>query len=475
MANGRVRQDVWGLSVKTARAAQTQSWHPVLDGYARAVAAMQSLPDSQVNSWLWAANIHGTPPDTPANAWWDQCAHGSHFFPPWHRGYLRWFEKVVQAQIGDDTWALPYWDYSDPNNPNATQIPPEFTVPTRVVNGVSVANSLFLDATDRPGQPTTDDVDIVTALSETLYVDDPMQGFGGVTGPEPTHGLLEQLPHDFVHVDIGGDTGLMRTPSLAARDPIFWLHHSNIDRLWEVWRGLRGSIELTAQTGIPADVVTEWTSTDFTYGGSQANVKYSINQLLDLTNTELNYSYEVTTLAPSLLAQVQANRGQEAPSIMAFEDAATPPPPSEPWHPVAATPATTKVTGTGTQQTLTFDQRQLGLLAQPAAVPPSGLLIKLSGVRAPVDCYNVYFVEVAASPGAPTHRAGRFATFGLCGTPPDETRNYVIDASAVINDLVADGWTGDGLVVHVIPDTQGATPDPARELHVSQITVYQQR
>ena len=69
MANGRVRQDVWGLSVKTAQAAQTQSWHPVLDGYARAVAAMQSLPDSQVNSWLWAANIHGTPPDTPANAW----------------------------------------------------------------------------------------------------------------------------------------------------------------------------------------------------------------------------------------------------------------------------------------------------------------------------------------------------------------------------------------------------------------------
>jgi tyrosinase len=27
----------------------------------------------------------------------------------------------------------------------------------------------------------------------------------------------------------------MQDPDLAALDPIFWLHHSNIDRLWEVW------------------------------------------------------------------------------------------------------------------------------------------------------------------------------------------------------------------------------------------------
>jgi hypothetical protein len=475
MANERMRQDVWSLSVKTAQAAQTQSWHPVLDGYARAVAAMQSLPDSQVNSWLWAANIHGIPQGTPANAWWDHCPHGSHIFLPWHRGYLRWFEKVVQAQIGDDTWALPYWDYSDPNNPNALEIPPEFTVPTRIVNGVSVANPLFLDTNDRPGQPAAEDVDIVTALSETLFVDDPLHGFGGLTGPERISGLVEDTPHNLVHGDIGGDSGLMNSTTTAARDPIFWLHHSNIDRLWEVWRGLSGSIELTAQTGLPADLVTEWTSADFTYGGPQANDTYSMNQLLDLTDPELNYSYEVTQLAPSLLAQVQANRGQEAPSIMAFADAAPPPRPSEPWHPVGATPATTKVADTGIQRTLTFDPHQRALVAQPAAAPPTGLLIKLSGVRAPVNCYNVYFVDVAARTGAPTHRAGRFSTFGLYGTPPEEERNYVIDASPVINDLVADGWTGDGLVVHVVPDTQGTSPDPTRELHISQISVYQQR
>ena len=28
----------------------------------------------------------------------------------------------------------------------------------------------------------------------------------------------------------------MSYPRTAALDPIFWLHHANIDRLWEVWR-----------------------------------------------------------------------------------------------------------------------------------------------------------------------------------------------------------------------------------------------
>src|SRR5436305_4534028 len=46
------------------------------------------------------------------------------------------------------------------------------------------------------------------------------------------HGRLESTPHDSVHVSIGGFMGSFGT---AARDPIFWLHHSNIDRLWDAW------------------------------------------------------------------------------------------------------------------------------------------------------------------------------------------------------------------------------------------------
>lgn len=36
-----------------------------------------------------------------------------------------------------------------------------------------------------------------------------------------------------VHVWVGGEMG---APSSAANDPVFWLHHCNVDRLWDVWQ-----------------------------------------------------------------------------------------------------------------------------------------------------------------------------------------------------------------------------------------------
>ena len=58
--------------------------------------------------------------------------------------------------------------------------------------------------------------------------------------PGGIHGNFESNPHDLVHVYVGwriSDTnyGLMADPGTAALDPIFYLHHGNIDRMWEVW------------------------------------------------------------------------------------------------------------------------------------------------------------------------------------------------------------------------------------------------
>ena len=61
------------------------------------------------------------------------------------------------------------------------------------------------------------------------------------------NGGLEGSPHNAVHGLVGGTQrghdqndpafgGLMGWPDQAALDPIFWLHHANIDRLWESWR-----------------------------------------------------------------------------------------------------------------------------------------------------------------------------------------------------------------------------------------------
>src|SRR5690606_27997531 len=72
----------------------------------------------------------------------------------------------------------------------------------------------------------------------------PLPGYGGpVTGFSnygSVSGNLENNPHNMVHTAVGGfinkkDYGLMSDPGTAALDPIFYLHHCNIDRMWASW------------------------------------------------------------------------------------------------------------------------------------------------------------------------------------------------------------------------------------------------
>ena len=70
-----------------------------------------------------------------------------------------------------------------------------------------------------------------------------VRGFGG----SPTDmGGIERIPHNQLHFAIGGVVGreelpaettggLMGSVPTAAFDPVFWVHHANVDRLWRVW------------------------------------------------------------------------------------------------------------------------------------------------------------------------------------------------------------------------------------------------
>ncbi len=88
------------------------------------------------------------------------------------------------------------------------------------------------------------DVALVPTLRVRYFL--PKEGsrlsFGGARILEPAHstdraftGALENQPHNLVHGRIGGTEGWMSDANTAAQDPIFWPHHSNIDRLWERW------------------------------------------------------------------------------------------------------------------------------------------------------------------------------------------------------------------------------------------------
>ena len=69
---------------------------------------------------------------------------------------------------------------------------------------------------------------IWTALNEKFYIDSP-------TGSLGFNPRLDQNPHFFTHLALGGD---MAEFSTVGGDPLFYLHHANLDRIWESWNRL---------------------------------------------------------------------------------------------------------------------------------------------------------------------------------------------------------------------------------------------
>jgi hypothetical protein len=69
--------------------------------------------------------------------------------------------------------------------------------------------------------------------------------FGGIAKPNSDgwHGRsrMETIPHNAIHNYVGGEAadgtlGDMTELATAAADPVFYAHHGNLDRLWEIWR-----------------------------------------------------------------------------------------------------------------------------------------------------------------------------------------------------------------------------------------------
>ncbi|KAJ1426817.1 putative domain, di-copper centre [Sesbania bispinosa] len=106
--------------------------------------------------------------------------------------------------------------------------------------------------------------------------------------PQPGAGSLELAPHNTVHVW----TGDVETPNRedmgvfysAARDPIFYPHHSNIDRMWEVWKNLgEGKREYNDDL--------DWLDSQFFFYDENANlVRVKVRDCID--TKKLGYVYE---------------------------------------------------------------------------------------------------------------------------------------------------------------------------------------
>jgi tyrosinase len=245
-----VRKDIGGLSAAD----------PIIKSYSKAIKAMKALPTTNPLSWTYQAAIHGTTL-SGSHTSWNTCEHGTDYFWPWHRMYLYWFEEIIRHMSGDPGWSLPYWNWTSASE---RQLPSMFRDTTSELYTVNRNPAMNSGAGSLPSS----DVDYSAAFA---YLD-----FSSANG------VIQGVPHGQVHVDVGGWMG--RVPT-AAQDPIFYLHHANMDRLWNLW---------LAQGGGRTDPVSNptWKAKTYTFFDPKGKaVKMNDCEVLRAAQ-QLNYTYE---------------------------------------------------------------------------------------------------------------------------------------------------------------------------------------
>lgn len=276
-----VRRDVTTLT-----AAERQQFIDTLYAMKRATSSY----DPSTNAYDYFVKLHvaAMPENAPMTN-----AHESSSFLPWHREMLMRFEKEMRKSSGNAQMSLPFWNWHQPKAHEKI-----FTNDFLGGNGDQLDGGLLKTGAFRVGvwalaassdatpNEYVDPNDIDKAEMDPL----PLTGltrkfeFGGKAQPDLTffdkymstqtvenlmsiknydaapymesmpmepgpvqesdqwnsvsmRKTLEKLLHNPVHFYIGGQ---MRTAS-SPNDPVFFLHHCNVDRLWDLWQAKYGN------------------------------------------------------------------------------------------------------------------------------------------------------------------------------------------------------------------------------------------
>ncbi len=224
------------------RSLQGLAWNdPIVATYRDAVGIMKQMPASEKFNWVKLSEIHGS-----ASVGYKFCPHGNWYFLPWHRAYTATYERIVRSLTKNNDFAMPFWDWT------ANPLMPEVFLSPQTPDGQT--NWLFVNDPGRqrtwpPAQPMPNNIvgqnvlnSILAATPYEIFATSRPRGQNSldpswVTTRTGTQGILEATPHNNVHNNIGG---WMPSPS-SPRDPIFFMHHSNIDRIWDLWNVNHGN------------------------------------------------------------------------------------------------------------------------------------------------------------------------------------------------------------------------------------------
>lgn len=185
-------------------------------------------------------------------------AHMGPAFLPWHRQFLWEFEtNLLEHDSTGLLTGIPFWDWTADQDPQSGPWTADFLGGTGdqddgdIVKTGPFALSEDWLMFDDPEYPLTRSLGNATVLpspgevAQALQIDqydaspwteevDASLGFRNfLEGWRPDD---ESALHNSVHRWVGGLMNTMASPF----DPVFWLHHSFVDRIWYEWQSLHG-------------------------------------------------------------------------------------------------------------------------------------------------------------------------------------------------------------------------------------------
>ncbi|EUC59434.1 tyrosinase tyrosinase: common central domain protein [Rhizoctonia solani AG-3 Rhs1AP] len=194
--------------------------------------------------------------------------HWTGLFLPWHRVYLFEWTNILREECGYDG-VVPYWDVDDFEGSEIWDSDPESGLGSfsddesddYTIHDGAIDLELAYPVPHRLRRhyiPYPYNISVPFNYNETSAVStiSPEEVDRLLSRPEGNYtafqGYLESLigMHSSVHLMLGGDMGTLcpkgtegteycpaqRTATFSTNDPVFHLHHGNIDRLWWLWQ-----------------------------------------------------------------------------------------------------------------------------------------------------------------------------------------------------------------------------------------------
>ncbi|EPZ33292.1 Tyrosinase domain-containing protein [Rozella allomycis CSF55] len=222
--------------------------------------------------------------------------HSAPIFFPWHRKYVNEFEKELQKI--DSSVSLPYWDWTlDSQAPEKSMVFREdYFGGNGAGSSYCVQNGPFKSwkVGEQCLSRSFDGGDRISAF----IAPEALKNILATTNSYKTfHETIEYGSHGLVHTSIGGNMATMR----SSYDPLFWLHHSMIDKIWDDYQKISKKNmkdypeldQILPYFNVPVSSVMD---------NSENCVIYNKpTRLTNRTGNEKNKSTTITTVVPTVV------------------------------------------------------------------------------------------------------------------------------------------------------------------------------